>query len=124
MKNNEKIFIAIFTTLFIVGIFVEDIFVRQKSRVIFCDVGQGDGALINLSDGTSFFTKATNGTQILIDGGSDNKFVGCVGSNMPYFDHRIEYMIISHPDKDHFVGAVEILKRYDVSRVYINGEVS
>ncbi|PIR66570.1 MAG: MBL fold metallo-hydrolase [Parcubacteria group bacterium CG10_big_fil_rev_8_21_14_0_10_36_14] len=114
MKNKEKIFIICCTLLFISDFSVEDIFIRQKSRAVFCDVGQGDGIFINLKDGV----------QILVDGGPDNKFVGCVGNNLPYFDHRIEYMIISHPDKDHFVGAVEILRRYDVGKVFISGDSS
>jgi competence protein ComEC len=63
-------------------------------------------------------------TQIIVDGGSDNSLVGCVGKYMPYFDRKIEYLIISHPDADHFVGAVEILRRYFVERVIINGDES
>jgi len=43
---------------------------------------------------------------------------------MPYFDKVIEYVIISHPDKDHFVGVIEILKRYKVENVIVNGDTS
>lgn len=115
IKNDkEKQFLILCIFLFI-GVFIaEDAFFMQKARVVFCDVGQGDGVIINLE----------NSAQILIDGGPDNKFVGCVGKYMPYFDRTIEYMIISHPDKDHFVGAVEILKRYNVERIFVNGDKS
>lgn len=112
--KKEKIIIAIFVFLFIGVFLAQNFFVKLKSKVVFCDVGQGDGAFLNLE----------NGTQIVVDGGPDNKMIGCAGKYMPYFDRRIEYIIISHPDKDHFVGAIEVLKRYDVSKVYINGDTS
>lgn len=112
-KIKQNVFLIFCIALFISGLLIEDIFIRQKSKAVFCDVGQGDGALINLGK-----------EQILIDGGPDNKFVGCIGKYMPYFDRTIEYLIISHPDKDHFVGAVEILRRYNIEKVFLNGDES
>jgi competence protein ComEC len=111
MDFKEKIIIAVCAVLF-VGIFLAQNYFKLQSRIVFCDVGQGDGAFINLKDGV----------QIAIDGGPDNNFIGCIGEYMPYFDRRVEYLIVSHPDKDHFVGAIEILKRYDVQKVIISGE--
>lgn len=113
MTFKEKIIIFCCVVLF-VGVFLaQDFFVKSKSRIVFCDAGQGDGAFINLH----------GGMQIVVDGGPDNKMIGCVGKYMPYFDRRIEYLIISHPDKDHFVGAIEILKRYAVNKIIVNGDL-
>ncbi|MFC1612416.1 ComEC/Rec2 family competence protein [Patescibacteria group bacterium] len=112
-NNKTNLLLCFFVFLFLCGLLAEDIFIRQKEKVVFCDVGQGDGAFINLGK-----------EQVVIDGGPDNKFIGCIGKYMPYFDRKIEYMIISHPDKDHFVGAVEVLKRYNVEKVFINGDES
>ncbi|MFA5133552.1 MAG: MBL fold metallo-hydrolase [Patescibacteria group bacterium] len=111
MKSKEKIILAVFTILF-VGFFLIQNYFKLQSRIVFCDVGQGDGAFINLR----------GGAQAVIDGGPDNNMIGCLGKYMPYFDRRIEYLIISHPDADHFVGAIEVLKRYAVGVVLTNGE--
>ncbi len=101
--------LIIFLDIFIIG----EWRLAHQERVIFCDVGQGDGAMIVMG-----------ATQIIVDGGPDNSLVGCVGKYMPYFDRHVEYLIISHPDADHFVGAVEILQRYFVERVIVNGDES
>jgi len=113
MKNKEKIIIVVCIFLFIGGFLAQELFIKPKSRIVFCDVGQGDGAFMNLK----------GGKQIVIDGGPDNSMIGCVGNYMPYFDREIEYLIVSHPDKDHFVGAIEVLKRYAVGAVITNGEM-
>tara|TARA_B100000315_G_C14448383_1_gene527930 strand:+ start:119 stop:997 length:879 start_codon:yes stop_codon:yes gene_type:complete len=112
-KIRQNVFLCFCVFLFLCAFLGEDFFIRGKSRAIFCDVGQGDGIFINLGK-----------EQIVIDGGPDNKFIGCVGKYMPYFDRKIEYMIVSHPDKDHFVGAVEILRRYNVEKVIVNCDTS
>jgi len=113
-KNKEKIILFLAIIIFLITFLLYDFLIKQSSRVVFCDVGQGDGTFININ----------NDKQILIDGGPDNKFIGCVGKYMPYFDHKIEYVIVSHPDKDHFVGIIEVLKRYDVEYVIVNGDKS
>jgi len=111
-KHRKKLFLGV-AILILVGIFAaEEGLLKIKSKAVFCDVGQGDGIFITLE----------SKEQILIDGGPDNKMIGCVGEHMPYFDRTIEYMIISHPDKDHFVGAVEVLKRYNVKHIILNGD--
>ncbi len=114
MKDFSKkliwpLILIIFLDIFIIGQYR----LANQQRVIFCDVGQGDGAMIVMG-----------ATQIIVDGGPDNSLAGCVGKYMPYFDRKIEYLIISHPDADHFVGAVEILRRYFVERVIVNGDES
>lgn len=113
MDWKEKIIFGTLT-LALVAIFSrQELKLAESRRAVFCDVGQGDGALINLRN-----------IQIIVDGGPDKTILSCLGKYMPYFDRRIEYLIISHPDKDHFLGAVEILRRYQVERVIVNGDTS
>ena len=73
-------------------------------HVYFCDVGQGDGALI------------TQGlTQIIIDAGPDNgKFVQCLANHIPFYDHTIELAIGTHPQADHEGGYTSVLQRYTI----------
>lgn len=72
-------------------------------HVIFCDVGQGDGILV--SSGL---------TQLVIDGGPDDKIIDCLNRHIPFWDKTIEYVLATHADKDHIAGLVSLLDFYEV----------
>ncbi|MCX6731032.1 MAG: hypothetical protein NTZ55_04235 [Candidatus Roizmanbacteria bacterium] len=76
-------------------------------EIIFCDVGQGAATLLHL--GTY---------QILIDTGPDKRVLNCIGRHIPFFDHTIETIIISHNQKDHNGGLSAINNKYKVNFVY------
>jgi len=78
---------------------------EKKLHLIACDVGQGDAIL------------AVYGTtQILIDGGATNKVIDCLGRHMPFWDRKIEVVLLTHPQLDHFGGLSEVFKRFQVER--------
>ena len=83
---------------------------EKKLHLIACDVGQGDAILATLGD-----------IQILTDGGVSNKVLGCLGRHMPFWDREIELVILTHPDKDHFKGLIEVFRRYRVDNFLSNG---
>jgi competence protein ComEC len=85
-----------------------------QDKVVFCDVGEGDGILI-----TSKKQKS-----IVIDGGPDNSILFCLGKNLPWSERRIDLLVISHPDSDHARGAIEVLKRYKVLKILFSGALS
>ena len=72
-------------------------------KIIACDVGQGDAILIIQGD-----------NQILTDGGANNKVLDCLSRHVPFWDRKIEMIILSHPQKDHFWGLIEVFERYEV----------
>ncbi|MEX2028010.1 MAG: hypothetical protein WD988_00740 [Candidatus Curtissbacteria bacterium] len=78
-----------------------------KFRLIACDVGQGDGLLL-ISPG---------GKQIVVDGGPGKKILGCLSSNMPFWDHQVEMMVSTHPQKDHMEGLVAVFEKYQVGTI-------
>ncbi len=78
-------------------------FDNKKFKIIACDVGQGDAIL-------SIYGKI----QILIDGGPDSKVLDCLGKYIPYWDNILELVILTHPDKDHFGGLIDVFERYEV----------
>jgi competence protein ComEC len=43
---------------------------------------------------------------------------------MPFWDRKIELMVLTHPQTDHMNGLIEVLRRYRVERVFVNGETS
>ena len=76
----------------------------QKSfKLIACDVGQGDGILAMYGN-----------IQILTDGGPDSRVLDCLGAYMPYWDNTLELVILTHPDRDHFGGLIDVFERYQV----------
>jgi len=75
-----------------------------RLHLIFCDVGQGDAVLI---------TKGFN--QILIDGGPDDKVLGCLAKHMPFWDKKIEIIALTHPEADHLTGLISVLSKYETS---------
>ncbi len=83
---------------------------EEKARVVFCDVGQGDGALIIKGE-----------TQVLIDVGPDNgQMEKCLSRYLPFWDRDLEMIIVSHWDADHSGGLKGILEKYKVGSLYAN----
>ena len=113
----KKYLIIISIVLFSIALFVgldfwQDNPVKSKnSKIIFFDVGQGDSAMISTGDGM----------QILIDGGDGNNILEKLGKYMPLLDHKIELVVMTHPDKDHMGGLVEVLKYYQVEQILETG---
>ena len=79
-----------------------------RLHVRFLNVGQGDAILITLP----------GGTQVLIDGGpSPQTLLSELGRAMPFWDHQIELVVLSHPDQDHLLGLIGLTERYQVEHV-------
>ena len=83
----------------------------RRLEVDFLDVGQGDSVLI----------KSPYGQNILIDGGPDNSVIKRLSENLPWWDRRIDLMILTHPHDDHVNGLVDVIKRYSVKRILHTG---
>jgi len=93
-------------------IFVFFEFPNDRLQIRFCDVGQGDGTIIS---------KKFN--QIVVDGGVNNKILECLNKMMPFWDSKIELVVLTHPQDDHVTGLVELIKRYNIGLVIANGTV-
>jgi len=84
---------------------------NEKTKIIFLDIGQGDAMLIDIP----------KDTQILIDGGDGKDILNKLGEHLPFYDRKIELVIMTHPDKDHLGGLVEVLKYYEVEQILETG---
>ena len=82
-----------------------------RLHVYFLDIGQGDAILMVMP----------SGEQVLVDGGPGSTVVRKLGEVMPFYDKKIEVMVLSHPDSDHLSGLVAVLKRYEVEKVIFTG---
>lgn len=83
---------------------------RDYFRIFFFDVGQGDSALI-ITPG---------GMTVLIDGGPDQKVLRELGSVFPFWQRRIDLLVISHAHDDHIGGLIEVARRYKIKRALYN----
>lgn len=103
--NKKLIIIAIFSgVLFLVfSLFL----VNKNLRVDFLDVGQGDAILLNLPQGT----------RILVDAGPDNLVLNQISEVLPWWEHKIDYVVISHYHADHILGLIELLNKYEIGEI-------
>ncbi len=112
MDLRSKVYLTLAVVLASVGfLFISQVQTLGKLRLIFCDVGQGDGILI-ITPG---------GKQILVDGGPGKKITQCLSSKMPFWDRNIELMIATHPQQDHIEGQIDVFEKYRVSLVAHTG---
>jgi competence protein ComEC len=80
-----------------------------ETKIVFCDVGQGDGILL---------TSGWN--QILIDGGPDESILSCLHRHLPLGDQTIEMVVVSHPDTDHLTGLNAVFDTFKVKNLLIS----
>jgi len=113
MKNKSIILVVVL--LLTLDVFVwRTIFAVRASNnleIYFLDVGQGDSELVILP----------GGIQVLIDGGKGNRVVQELTSILPFFDRYLDLVILSHPETDHFLGLIDVLKNYRVGAFIYNG---
>lgn len=76
-----------------------------RLHLVFCDVGQGDAAYVRFPDGR----------DMVVDGGPNTKVMDCLGRHMPFWDRSIDLVVMTHPQKDHMQGLIEVFKRFDVA---------
>lgn len=117
-RKINKIILVIFGFLLVANILawfvVFDLSKPRFLEVIFFDIGQGD----------AIFIQTPKRTQILIDGGPSSRIIQKLGETMPFYDRSIDFIISTHPDADHLLGLVDVLKRYKVNFVGTNGTKS
>jgi competence protein ComEC len=105
MSSNWKLsLILLFLALCAFSLAIIPLFDNRMHMVV-CNVGQGDGILI--------YKKTT---QILIDGGPDNKILNCLSEHVPFWDRKIDLVINTNPDKDHYQGFIDTFKAYEVGQ--------
>jgi cysteine-rich repeat protein len=76
--------------------------------VHFIDVGQGDGIMLDVG-----------GTEVLIDGGDAGAQTATY--IQPFVDGPIDVVVVTHPHTDHYRGLIDVLNRYAVKEIWLNG---
>lgn len=82
-------------------------------HVWFLDVGNSNGVLVQMP----------SGAQLLIDGGRyPERLLTQMGDRMPFYDRRIEAIIITQPDERDIVALTAVLRRYEVGLIASSGQ--
>jgi len=82
----------------------------DELQVIFLDIGQGDAMLI----------KTPQNNYGLIDSGPNNNIINALGKYIPSYVSTLDFVILTHPDKDHVEGFIELSKRFKINNLFIN----
>ncbi len=113
--NNKKIILVIMMMISMIALSACSTsettkeFSKGDLRVHFLDVGQADSALIQLP----------NGQVALIDGGNRDDSDFLVNYIKDLNIKKIDYIIATHPHEDHIGGLPEIVKTFDIGKIYM-----
>lgn len=96
-------------------------------RVHFIDVGQGDAIYIEFPNGKDMLidggsTTSTKNNKVFIDGTPiQGKNAEIVSEYVAKYndDEDIDYLMITHPDSDHYNYLSAVFERYQVNNVYL-----
>jgi competence protein ComEC len=81
---------------------------EPRVSVTVLDIGQGDAILI----------EDRAGHRVLVDGGPRGDDLAlALGRHLPFYDRRIDVVVVTHPQADHLTGLLEVIDSYDVSSV-------
>ncbi len=84
---------------------------EKALKITFLGIGQGDATLI----------KFPNQEQMLVDCAIDARVIEALGRNMKFHDKVIDYLLITHPDSDHYGGCVDVINRFEIGHIIYNG---
>jgi competence protein ComEC len=85
----------------------------NQLHLVFCDVGQGDAILVSKGF-----------TQVLIDGGPNSKVLQCLSGHLPFWDKKLELVVLTHPEYDHLTGLVSVAQNYQIGQLIANSLVT
>lgn len=88
-------------TLSVVALFQYDSLFDGKLHIYVCDVGQGDGILIQTPERK----------YILFDATSDGSLGQCLSTHMPFWIHTIDIAVLSDLGQNHLLGMKNVIKR-------------
>ena len=102
--TKKTVFLTIIASFFICLLMFFNNYFDERTKIVFCNVGQGDAAYIRIK----------NKIDVLIDAGPDKSVLSCLGRYMPFWDRKIELAFLSHPNNDHYNGYFFIADRYKI----------
>lgn len=79
--------------------------------------------VLDVDQGDSIFIRTPEGKHLLIDGGPHQNILEPLGTIFGFGNHKVDYMVLTHPHADHVSGFIEVLRRYEVENIWYTGAV-
>lgn len=105
VKIRDLVLFFLLSLIIIIIYFFQTI-LDDRTKIVFCNVGQGDAAYLRIN----------NKIDVLIDAGPNKSVLLCLGKYMPFWDRKIELAFLSHPNIDHYGGYLYIADRYIIDK--------
>jgi len=112
MNFKTRLILTILLVVILGGIFfIAEAKKTDRVGLVFCDVGQGDG----------FVVLGPSSEQVVFDSGLGSRAAECLSRYVPLWDKNIELLVLTHPERDHMDGQIEVLRRYKVEKIVWTG---
>jgi competence protein ComEC len=108
----KKLLLIFFLFCFLFFLFLE-------KRKVFNNFNQI--VFFNLKEGESTLIKTKRNQIILIDTGLNDEISQKISGKIGSIPKRIDYLFITHADKDHYEGTFSLLKHYKIKNVFLSG---
>jgi len=111
-KITKKIIIILGLLLGLIYVLYNYYYYQKNNNleVSFINVGQGD----------AIFIKTPEKHQIIIDFGS-SQGINDLNKKIPWWNKKIDLVIITHPHDDHIIGLIQIIKTYKIKNIIYTG---
>jgi len=110
-RLGDRVALSVSTLLLLLGVIAWRALPDGRLHVAFLDTG-----------GDTVFVRTPSGRQVLIGGGpSPSRLLDRLGRRMPFWDHGLDLVVLTHPDDDVLAGLIPVLERYEVERVIVPG---
>jgi len=108
-RLSDRLFLFISAVLLILAIAARHTLPDGRLHVTFLDTG-GDTVLV----------RTPSGRQVLVGGGpSPSRLLDRLGRRMPFWDHTLDLVVLTHPDDDVLAGLIPVMERYAVKWVIV-----
>ena len=105
--------------------FLAPVLLGLLALMIYRSVGNNPSLLLSVLDigqGDSIVVRTPDNITLVIDASSGHQEVDALAAVLPWNDRRIDYLLLTHPDLDHYGGAQWLLERYTIGQVLYNGD--
>lgn len=114
---KRKIGFGLIGILFLLDFFVwKEVFAIAGPHYLKVDV-------LNIGQGDSIFIETPSMRRILIDGGPNSSVLGKLAKRMPLWSKSLDVVILTHPDADHVIGLLHVLKKYEIDYIIWTGMI-
>ncbi len=114
---RQKIGLGIIAAFLLLNIFAwKEVFILAGPHYLKVEV-------LDINQGDAIFIETPAMRHIIIDGGPDSSVLEKLQSRLPFWQRRLDMIVLTHPDLDHVMGLLHILQKYQVDYIVWTGMV-